>query len=114
MPSCPLFVITSYSIHYTKLYEEQKLKYLPKLAKGRALGAFGLTEANAGTDVAGMQTTALLDGEEWVLNGSKIFITNAGPAEIYIVFAMTDKNKGVKGLSAFIVEGGSPGRNNFV
>jgi butyryl-CoA dehydrogenase len=89
--------------------EEQKLKYLPKLAKGRALGAFGLTEANAGTDVAGMQTTALLDGEEWVLNGSKIFITNAGPAEIYIVFAMTDKNKGVKGLSAFIVEGGSPG-----
>ena len=89
--------------------EEQKQKYLPKLAKGRSLGAFGLTEANAGTDAAGQQTTAYLDGDEWVINGSKIFITNAGPAEIYIVFAMTDKDKGLKGISAFIVERGTPG-----
>lgn len=89
--------------------EEQKEKYLTRLAKGRALGAFGLTEPNAGTDAVDMQTTAQLDGDEWVLNGSKIFITNAGPAEIYIVFAMTDKYKGVKGLSTFIVEKGTRG-----
>ena len=89
--------------------EEQKKKYLPPLAKGEKLGAFGLTEANAGTDAAGQQTTAYLDGDQWVLNGSKIFITNAGYAGTYVVFAMTDKTKGLKGITAFIVEADTPG-----
>ena len=89
--------------------EEQKQKYLPKLASGEWIGAFGLTEPNAGTDAAGQQTTAVLDGEEWVLNGNKIFITNAGPAHVYIVIAMTDKSLKTKGISAFIVEAGTPG-----
>jgi len=90
--------------------EEQKQKYLVPLAKGEKLGAFALTEPNAGTDAAGQQTKAVLDGDEWVLNGSKIFITNGKEADIYIVFAMTDKSKGTKGgISAFIVEKGTPG-----
>lgn len=84
--------------------EEQKQKYLPKLASGEWVGAFGLTEPNAGTDASAQQTTAVLDGEEWVLNGSKIFITNAAYAHVYIVIAMTDKSLGTKGISAFIVE----------
>jgi len=88
--------------------EEQKMKYLPKLASGEWIGAFGLTEPNAGTDAAGQQTTAVLDGEEWVLNGSKIFITNGGYAHVYIIIAMTDKSMGTKGISAFIVEKGTP------
>ena len=89
--------------------EEQKMKYLPKLASGEWIGAFGLTEPNAGTDAAGQHTTAVLDGEEWVLNGSKIFITNGGYAHVYIIIAMTDKSMGTKGISAFIVEKGTPG-----
>ena len=89
--------------------EEQKMKYLPKLASGEWLGAFGLTEPNAGTDAAMQQTTAVLDGEEWVLNGNKIFITNAGYAHVYVIFAMTDKSLGTKGISAFIVEKDTPG-----
>lgn len=89
--------------------EEQKMKYLPKLASGEWIGAFGLTEPNAGTDAAGQQTTAVLDDEEWVLNGSKIFITNGGYAHVYIIIAMTDKSMGTKGISAFIVEKGTPG-----
>ena len=89
--------------------EEQKQKYLPKLASGEWIGAFGLTEPNAGTDAAMQQTTAVLDGEEWVLNGSKIFITNAGYAHVYVIMAMTDKSKGTKGISAFIVEKDTPG-----
>lgn len=89
--------------------EEQKMKYLPKLASGEWIGAFGLTEPNAGTDAAGQQTTAVLDGDEWVINGNKIFITNAGPAHVYIVIAMTDKSMKTKGISAFIVEAGTPG-----
>lgn len=89
--------------------EEQKQKYLTPLAKGEKLGAFGLTEPNAGTDAAGQQTTAVLDGDEYILNGSKIFITNAGYAETYIVMAMTDKSKGTRGISAFIVEKGTEG-----
>ena len=88
---------------------EQKAKYLPRLCSGEWIGAFGLTEPNAGTDAAGQQTTALLEGNEWVLNGSKIFITNAGPAHVYVVMAMTDKSLGTKGISAFIVESGTPG-----
>ena len=89
--------------------EEQKMKYLPKLCSGEWLGAFGLTEPNAGTDASAQQTTAVLDGEEWVLNGNKIFITNAGYAHVYIIFAMTDKSLGTKGISAFIVEKDTPG-----
>ena len=89
--------------------EEQKRKYLHKLASGEWLGAFGLTEPNAGTDASAQQTTAVLDGDEWVLNGNKIFITNAGHAHVYVIFAMTDKSLKNKGISAFIVEAGTPG-----
>jgi len=84
--------------------EEQKQKYLPMLASGKWIGAFGLTEPNAGTDAAMQQTTAVDAGDKWILNGSKIFITNAGYAHVYIVMAMTDKSLGTKGISAFIVE----------
>ncbi len=89
--------------------EEQKQKYLIPLAKGEHLGAFGLTEPNAGTDAAGQQTTAILDGDNYILNGSKIFITNGGQADTYIIFAMTDKAQGTRGISAFIVEKDFPG-----
>jgi len=89
--------------------EEQKMKYLPKLSSGEWIGAFGLTEPNAGTDAAMQQTFAVDAGDKWVLNGSKIFITNAGYAHVYIVMAMTDKSLGTKGISAFIVEEGMPG-----
>ncbi|MCK8058666.1 MULTISPECIES: acyl-CoA dehydrogenase [unclassified Fusibacter] len=89
--------------------EQQKQKYLVPLAKGQQLGAFGLTEANAGTDASAQQTTAVLDGDHYVINGSKIFITNAEYADTYIVMAMTDKTKGTRGISAFIVEKGTPG-----
>ncbi len=89
--------------------EEQKMKYLPKLASGEWLGAFALTEPGAGTDAAGQQTTAVLDGDEWVLNGSKIFITNGSYANVFIIIAMTDKSLGTKGISAFIVEKGTKG-----
>lgn len=84
--------------------EEQKQKYLVPLAKGEKIGAFGLTEAGAGTDAAGQQTKAVLEGDHWILNGSKIFITNAGYADTYIIMAMTDKSVGTRGISAFIVE----------
>ncbi|MGM9805685.1 MAG: acyl-CoA dehydrogenase [Candidatus Aphodosoma sp.] len=89
--------------------EEQKQKYIPKLAKGEWIGAFGLTEPNAGTDAAMQQTTAVADGDNYIINGSKIFITNAGYADVYVIFAMTDKSKGNKGISAFILEKGMPG-----
>ena len=88
---------------------EQKEMYLKPLATGQKLGAFALTEAGAGTDSSGQQTSAYLDGEHYVLNGAKIFITNGGAADIYIIFAMTDRTKGNKGISAFIVEKGTPG-----
>lgn len=84
--------------------EEQKIKYLTPLAKGEKVGAFGLTEPNAGTDSSAQQTVAVPDGDNYILNGSKVFITNGGEADIYIIFAMTDKSKGNKGISAFIVE----------
>ena len=87
----------------------QKEKYLRDLCTGNKIGAFGLTEPGAGTDAAGQQTTAVLDGDNYILNGSKIFITNGGVADTFIVFAMTDKSKGTKGISAFIVEKGFPG-----
>ncbi|MDE7061525.1 MAG: acyl-CoA dehydrogenase [Lachnospiraceae bacterium] len=93
--------------------EEQKQKYLPDLASGRKIGAFGLTEPGAGTDAQGQQTKAVLDGDEWVLNGSKIFITNGKQADVYIVIAVTGtvekKGRTSKEISAFIVEKGTPG-----
>src|SRR5574344_3009829 len=89
--------------------EEQKMKYLPKLASGEWIGAFGLTEPNAGTDAAMQQTTAVDAGDKWILNGTKIFITNASAADVFVVMAMTDKSKGNKGISAFIVERGFKG-----
>ena len=89
--------------------EEQKMQYLPKLLKGEWIGAFGLTEPNAGTDASGQQTTAVLEGDNYILNGSKIFITNAGFADVFVVFAMTDVTKGNRGISAFIVERGFKG-----
>ena len=95
------------------LYENgtpaQKEKYLVPLAKGEKIGAFGLTEPGAGTDAAGQQTTAILEGDNYILNGSKIFITNGGVADTFIVFAMTDKSQGTRGISAFIVEKNFPG-----
>lgn len=89
--------------------QEQKEKYLPKLCSGEWIGAFALTEANAGTDASGQQTVAVDAGDHWVLNGSKIFITNAGVADVFFVLAMTDKSQGTKGISAFIVEKGFQG-----
>ena len=89
--------------------EEQKQRFLTDLCTGKKLAAFGLTEPNAGTDAAGQQTTAVLDGDEYVINGTKIFITNAGEADVYVIFAMTDKTKGTRGISAFILEKGTPG-----
>ena len=89
--------------------EEQKKKYLTPLAEGTKLGAFGLTEPNAGTDASGQQTVAVKEGDHYILNGSKVFITNGGAADIYIVFAMTDKSQGNKGISAFIIEKGWEG-----
>ncbi len=93
--------------------EEQKQKYLPDLASGRKIGAFGLTEPGAGTDAQGQQTKAVLDGDEWVINGSKIFITNGKEADVYVIFAITGmvekRGKMSKEISAFIVEKGTPG-----
>ena len=89
--------------------EEQKQKYLVPLAKGEHLGAFGLTEPNAGSDAGGQQTRAVDMGDHWELNGAKVFITNGGYSDTYIVMAMTDKKKGTRGISAFIVETGFPG-----
>ena len=93
--------------------EDQKQKYLVPLAKGEKLGAFGLTEPGAGTDAQGQQTKAVLDGDEWVLNGSKCFITNGKEADVYIIFAITGvvekRGRMTKEISAFIVEKGTPG-----
>ncbi|MCL1993632.1 MAG: acyl-CoA dehydrogenase [Spirochaetes bacterium] len=89
--------------------EEQKRKYLPDLLSGRKLGAFGLTEPNAGSDAAGMQTKAVDAGDHWLLNGSKIFISGGGIAEVYVVMALTDKTQGTRGISAFIVDRDIPG-----
>ena len=89
--------------------EEQKAKYLVPLAKGAKLGAFGLTEQNAGSDASGMETTAEFDGKDYILNGGKIFITNGEKAEIYVVFAVTTPGIGTKGISAFIIERGWKG-----
>ena len=105
---CAHTSLCSYPI-YAYGTEEQKMKYLPDLLSGRKLGAFGLTEPGAGTDASGQQTTAVLEGDHYVLNGTKCFITNATEAETFVVFAMTDKSKGNHGISAFIVEKDFPG-----
>lgn len=89
--------------------EEQKQKYLPPIADGAKLAAFALTEANAGSDAGGIKTTAVKDGDHYILNGTKQWITNGGEADIYTVFALTDKSKGARGASAFIVEKGTDG-----
>jgi len=89
--------------------EEQKQKYLVPLASGRSIGCLGLTEPQAGSDAANQKTTAVLDGDQWVINGTKIFITNGGWADVAVVIAMTDKAAGTKGLSAFIVPADAPG-----
>ncbi|ADW18162.1 acyl-CoA dehydrogenase domain-containing protein [Desulfobulbus propionicus DSM 2032] len=89
--------------------EEQKQKYMPDIASGSRWAAFGLTEANAGSDASGIRTTAVLDGDEWVLNGTKQWITNGGESQIYTIVALTDPNKGARGASIFVVEDGDPG-----
>lgn len=94
-------------LNYGKSY--QKEKYLPPMLKGESLGAFALTEPNAGTDSASQTSVAVLQGDNYILNGQKCFITNGGEANTYIILAMTDKSKGNKGISAFIVEDSFPG-----
>ena len=111
-----LGVATSYAgsglgAHPIMLYgsEQQKRKYLPDIAKGKRLAAFGITEADAGSDAGSIRTTAARKGEGYVLNGTKQWITNGGEAEIYTIIAITDRAKGPRGASAFIVEKGTPG-----
>jgi len=94
---------------YERGTEEQRKKYLPKLTNGDGLAAWALTEPNAGSDAAGLQTTAVLDKDQWVLNGTKQFITSGDIADVVTVMAKTDKEKGAKGISAFIVEKDTPG-----
>jgi butyryl-CoA dehydrogenase len=94
---------------YTYGTEDQKQRYLPELLSGKKLGAFGLTEPNAGSDASGLQTTAEDKGDHWLLNGSKIFISGGGIAEVYVIMAMTDKSQGTRGISSFIVEKGFKG-----
>ena len=89
--------------------DEQKRRWLTPLAKGEKLGAYCLTEPNAGSNAANQQTTAVLDGDHWVLNGAKVFITNAGPADVLIVYAATDRALGPRGISAFVVDCDTPG-----
>lgn len=89
--------------------DEQKRRYLPKLASGEYLGAFALTEPQAGSDAGNIRTTAVRKGDDYILNGSKVFITNGGEADLYITFAVTDPAQGRKGISAFIVEKDTPG-----
>jgi butyryl-CoA dehydrogenase len=111
-----LGVSTSYAANALGTYpillfgsDEQKKRFLPDIASGKRLVAFGLTEANAGSDAAGVQTTAKLEGDEYVLNGTKQWITNGGEAEIYTIIAITDKSRGPRGASTFVVEKDTPG-----
>jgi butyryl-CoA dehydrogenase len=89
--------------------EEQKRRYLPAMCSGKLIGCFGLTEPNAGSDPSGMETSAVADGDHWVLNGHKIWISNGGVAGLAIVFAQTDKSKGNRGIGAFLVDRDTPG-----
>jgi alkylation response protein AidB-like acyl-CoA dehydrogenase len=111
-----LGVSTSYAANALGTYpmllfgsEEQKKRFLPDIAAGKRLVAFALTEANAGSDAAGIQTTARRDGDEYILNGTKQWITNGGEAEVYTIIAITDRSKGPRGASAFIIEKDTPG-----
>ena len=88
--------------------EEQKQKFLRPLVDGSKVGCFGLTEPGAGTDASGVKTSAVLDGDHYVLNGQKVFTTNSGFADTFIIFAMTDKSAGTRGMSAFIVDRNTP------
>jgi len=108
---CTSFAASSLGAYPILLYgnDEQKEKYLPDIASGTKLGAFGLTESTAGSDASGIQTTAVRDGDGYVLNGTKQWITNAGEAGTYTVIAITDRSKGARGASAFILEKGDPG-----
>ena len=105
------FAATGLGTYPILLYanDEQKAKYLPDIASGKKLAAFCITEAEAGSDAGGIKTTAKKDGDHYILNGTKQWITNGGEAEIYTVIAMTDKTKGARGASAFIVEKNTPG-----
>ena len=105
------FAATALGTYPILLYgsDEQKKKYLPDIAKGKKLAAFAITEAEAGSDVGSMRTTAKKEGDHYILNGTKQWITNGGEAETYTVIAMTNKSKGMRGASAFIVEKGTPG-----
>ncbi|MCK4717127.1 MAG: acyl-CoA dehydrogenase [Thermoplasmata archaeon] len=94
---------------FEKGTEEQRRKYIPKLARGEWLSCWALTEPGAGSDAGGTDTVAVLDGDEWVLNGCKSFITTGHPSDVAVVMAMTDKSKGAKGISAFVVETNTPG-----
>jgi alkylation response protein AidB-like acyl-CoA dehydrogenase len=89
--------------------QEMRERYLPDAAAGKKFAAFGLTEANAGSDASGIQTTAVLDGDEWVVNGTKQWITNGGEAQIYTIVAITDRSKGPRGASMLVIEEGDPG-----
>ena len=89
--------------------QEMRERYLPDAAAGKKFAAFGLTEANAGSDASGIQTTAVLDGDEWVINGTKQWITNGGEAQIYTIVAITDRSKGPRGASMLVIEEGDPG-----
>lgn len=100
-------VVTNLILYFGN--EEQKQKYVPKLASGEYLGAFCLTEPSAGSDAGSLKSKALKDGNNYIINGSKVFITNGGEADVYIVFASTDPSLGSKGISAFLVEKGTEG-----
>lgn len=105
------FAASSLGIYPLLIAGSQEMceKYLPDVASGKKFAAFGLTEANAGSDASGIQTTAVLDGDEWVLNGTKQWITNGGEAQIYTIVAITDRSKGARGASMLVVEEGDPG-----
>jgi butyryl-CoA dehydrogenase len=109
-------IATSFAANVLGIYpvmiagsKELKEQYLPRMASGELMAAFGLTEANAGSDASGVQTTAVSDGNEWVLNGTKQWITNGGEAQLYSIVALTDPSKGARGASIFVVEDGDPG-----
>ncbi|MFN3393966.1 MAG: acyl-CoA dehydrogenase family protein, partial [Candidatus Thermochlorobacter sp.] len=112
-PSLALTIAAHNSLGTNHIYqfgsEAQKRKYIPELASGKKLAAWGLTEPNSGSDAAGMLTTAVRDGDYWVLNGTKNFITNSHSAQVAVVMAITDREKGNHGISAFIIEKGTPG-----
>jgi len=112
-PSVALIVAAHTSLCSNHIYiagtPEQKQKYLPKLASGEWLGSWSLTEPEAGSDAGGTKTTAVPDGDSWILNGSKTFTTNAHYAQLGVVMAATDKSRGHHGISAFLVEASTPG-----